>query len=721
MGAAADDGHVTSLCILRAARAPRPALAPLLGGLSTLLASLLLAASPAAALVIQVKGGAGTETVGVQPTFEALPLDGNGESLSGGPNAAKYNNPAGAPVMHSVNAYVIYWDPQDRYEGEWQGLIDRYMSDLSGASELGANDVFAVDTQYTDRTGRASAVTRFDGAYTDTAPYPGNGCTDKDLSLLPKEVACLTNAQVQAQLTQFIDNHGLTAGMGTLFFVLTPPGVGVCVAGEASESHCSQDDGKASAGGLCSYHSYYTNPRLGTVLYAAIPWTAGDTAGEFDFEPAEASGAVCQTGDWVEKEGAGGWEESTAPQEPNQIATTGPDGLYDEGLPDLIIGQMAAEQQNTITDPLLNAWQDRETLGAEEVGYENTDECRGFFLPKLNGTWKSQKHTEAGTASNQELGENHFFLLNDAFDLAALKLPYPGVPCLRGISLAPEFTAPPTVKSGEIVGFNGMESDISLDAGERFTASGEEKITYPTFTWDFGDGTPTVSGYAPGGGETTPSFCDEPWLNPCAASVFHSYQYGGVYNVTLTVTDVAGNTTSYTHAITVDGPPPPTPPPAEGGGPGGSGSGSGTGSSGGPGGSSILPAVPGPVASAAAVSSSLKQVLHGGLVVRYEVNEQVAGRFEVLLDAGTAHALKISGPVAANLPPGYARSLVIGKALLVTTKGGHSSVRIHFSKHVAARLRHVHSVTLTLRLIVHNAAASSPVSTSVLSTVVLHG
>jgi hypothetical protein len=716
MGVPADDGRVRLNRISRAAHAPGRAIAPLLAGL---LASLLLAAAPASALVIQVKAGAGTATVGVQPTFEAEPLDGNGESFVGGPNATNFNNPTGNPVMHSVNAYVVYWDPQDLYHGEWQGLIDRYMSDLSGASETGGNDVFTVDTQYTDLSGRASGQTRFDGAYTDTAPYPAAVCKDEYLPPLPEKVACLTDAQIQEQLHDFITVHNLQAGMGTLFFVLTPPGVGVCVAGEAKESHCSQDNGAASPGGFCSYHSYYADPRAGTVLYAAIPWTAGDFGGLFG----APSGDLCQTGGWVEKEGTNEYEESITPQEPNQLPGLGADGLYDEGLADLIVGQMGAEQQNTITNPLLNAWQDREKLGAEEVGYENTDECRGFFLPKGGGSWKKQKHTEAGNASDQEIGEGQFFLLNDAFDLAALKLPYPGVPCLRGIDLFPGFTAPPTVKSSEVVGFNGMESDISLDAGERFTAGGEEKITYSTFTWEFGDGSPNVSGYAPGGPESAPSFCDEPWLAPCAASVFHSYQYGGVYNVTLTVTDVAGNTATYTHPITVVGPPPPTPPPpVEGpGGPGsGSGSGAGAGAAGGSGGSSLAPVVPGPVATAAAVSSSIKQVVRGGLVVHYEVNEQVAGHFEVLLDAATAHRLKISGPVAGTLPPGFAKSLVIGKALLVTTKGGHSSVRIHFSKHIAARLRHARSVTLTLRLIVHNAASSSPVTTSVISTVVLH-
>ncbi len=56
-----------------------------------------------------------------------------------------------------------------------------------------------------------------------------------------------------------------------------------------------------------------------------------------------------------------------------------------------------------------------------------------------------------------------------------------------------------------------------------------------------------------------PPTCEAPWLSPCAASTFHSYQYGGTYSVTLTVTDVDGNKTSVTHEVTVVGPPPPAP------------------------------------------------------------------------------------------------------------------------------------------------------------------
>jgi hypothetical protein len=699
----------------RAAHAPARALALLLGAL---FASLLLAAAPAGAEVVKVETETGPRTIGLQPTSVAL-LAGQGKGVGGAPDAANFNNPAGSPVLHSVHAYVIYWDPepQDLYNDEWQALIDRYMSDLSQASEEGGNDVFTVDTQYTDLTGNATGKTQFLGAYNDTNPYPSTpGCKDKDIS--EAQITCLSDAQIQEQLHVFIGEHGLQAGMGTIFFLLTPPAVGVCVDSGASSSHCAQDNEAVSPAGFCSYHSYYSDPEAGTVLYAAIPWIAGDLGGILG----GPRSYMCQDGGWnIKAEEGGPLEKSETPQEPNQLPTIDPgDGTYDEGLGDLIIGQMASEEQNTITDPLLNAWQDKETLKGEEVAYENTDECRDWFLLVQGGSAKAQKHTEAGSLYNQTLGEGAFYV-NDAFNLAALKLSYPGIACMPGIKLDPAFTEPPAVNSGEIVGFNGMESIITLNAAEKFTA-GEEKLTYPTYTWNFGDGTPQVSGYAPGSSSENPpttTLCEAPWLPPCAASVFHTYQYGGVYEVTLTVTDTAGHTASVTKPITVAGPPPPAPPPPAPG-PGGPSSGSSGGAGGAGGSSSTTPAIPGPVATAATVSNSLKQVARSGLVVKYSVNEQVAGHFEVLLEAGVAHHLGITGRTATELPPGFPKSLVIAQALLVTTKGGHSSVRIRFSKRTAQRLRRAHSVKLTLRLIVHNATAQNPIFTKVMSSSVLH-
>jgi hypothetical protein len=119
------------------------------------------------------------------------------------------------------------------------------------------------------------------------------------------------------------------------------------------------------------------------------------------------------------------------------------------------------------------------------------------------------------------------------------------------------------------------------------------------------------------------------------------------------------------------------------------------------------------------VPQSLHNALHKGLVVRYSVNEQVAGRFEVLLSRATAQRLGISGPLATGLPAGSAPEIVIAKAVLVTTKGGHSSVHILFSKRTAARLAHAHKLALMLRLIVRNASGASPTTTTVISSTTL--
>ncbi len=751
----------------------------LLGG--TLLASCLSMAAlamPAHALVKEVE----VTKVGLQPREISHYLDGvtswngNGkiEPITNLP-AHSFNNTGGNPVMHSVSTYVIYWDPQrDYYHGDWQGLIDGFMANLAGAGGQLTN-TFAVDAQYTDVTNRPAAdSSTFLGAYTDTTPYPADACTDPNPLLLGAPLieerfpVCLSDGQIKTQLESFINEHGLRRGMGTIFYVLTPPGVAVCLDAGGATGHCSEFEGsikeiekgeeegteprnyKSYKDSFCSYHSAIGVGGEATILYAVIPWTAG---GEGDNHLANNEpGYDCQDGGFKpgtkpngeieERESPGEktpkekeefekkntqekreQEEAEAlglggahQQEPNQLLSIrSPDGGYDTGLADLIINQIATEQQNTITDPLLDAWQD-------SAGDEVTDECRNFFAPTPTGSEAAVPTTRAGTLANQALGEKDYYL-NDTFNLASLELAYPAIPCLNDVTLQPQFTAPVHANAGELVGFDGMESNITLDAAEKFNPKGGEESTYPTYSWDFGDGSPVVTGFAPGAPSTNApaTLCEEPWLSPCAASAFHSYQYGGIYQVTLTVTDTGGNTATVTEPITVVGPSPPSGP-----GPGaGSGAGPGTaapGSSGGPGGPGISSStIPRPVAAAAAVANSLKQVTRKGLLVRYSVNEQVAGRFEVLLGAASARRLGITGPIATGLPAGTAKSLVIGHALLVTTKGGHSSVRIKFGKSTAKHLRRAHKVTLMLRLVVRNAASRSPSFTTVLSTFVLHG
>jgi hypothetical protein len=121
-----------------------------------------------------------------------------------------------------------------------------------------------------------------------------------------------------------------------------------------------------------------------------------------------------------------------------------------------------------------------------------------------------------------------------------------------------------------------------------------------------------------------------------------------------------------------------------------------------------------PLVSASITSRSLRTVLRRGLVVRYSVDEQVAGHFEVLLATSIARRLGLHGPPARGLAKGAAPEKIIGKAILVTTMGGRDTVKIVFAKSTASRLRRLHRVSLMLRLVVRNASRRT---TTVLTSV----
>lgn len=722
------------------ARAATVALVLVVGAL----AAVALAPSRAGAQVVQSEG----VSAGVQSRSTAWPVSATGS----------FENPLGNPVVSASRVYAVYWDPGDRYHGDWQQVIDGFLRNLGSASGA-LSAVFSVDGQYTDAAGGHAAYdTSFGGAYTDTSAYPSAGCTDPQPLVEGDAVTCLTDAQIRAQLQSFVASHSLPTGMGAIYYVLTPPGVTACLGEGGASGHCSDYEGEPSAANpsyatsFCSYHSYIEGggepggPE--TVLYGVVPWTAGGL-GDFHLAAANRTAAYdCQAGGWEPApEVAEKQEAQPTQQEPNQVGL-GPDGSYDTGLADLIVGQMAVEQQNIVTDPLLNAWR-------TSSGMEATDECRNTFAPKLGGSSAAQEGTGAGTLYNQRIGEGNYYL-NDAYDLAATQLPYPAVPCVHGISLSPSFTTPEVVGAGELVGFDGMESDITLDSGTTY-ASGEALTAYPVYEWSFGDGT-SVKGYAPGAppaNSPNTSPCELPWVAPCAASAFHSYAYGGTYTVTLKVTDTGGNTATVSRSIRVVGPARPAPPPAPTGGStgggasttGGSGGSAGSGSavqtssgsktgaksgSGSNSGSSVSKSrrkkgsrlaagkpLPRPVATALPLSRSLRGALHDGLLVRYSVNQQVAGKFEVLIARRLARRLHLHGLDAKGLPRGSRPQTVIAERLLVTMRRAQGRLRIAFplaDRGPLSRLRHLR---LTLRLVVRNASRRKPKLTLVTTVVKL--
>jgi PKD repeat protein len=535
-----------------------------------------------------------------------------------------------------------------------QELTAGFMEEVGHASGSLEN-VFAVATQYRDSAGNAAFSTDFRGAYTDVDSLPASGgCSEG--------TPCLSDAQLRAELAHYITANELPAGLNPVgaptpvYFLFTPPGVNVCLGGAGESGHCSK--AKSAGAPICSYHSV-TTVNSTQVLYAVVPLNAT---------------SACQDGTGLL-------------QEPNKSEA------------DVVVNQVADEQIATTTDPLLNGWRD-ETGAKEEV----PDKCRNDF---------SVAEGSGGEEFNQTLERKYY--LNDEFDQAALFDPYPGNPCIHEVAVQPKFTEPNPVASGSPVTFNSTESVVDLGIAK--------------YRWDFGDGTTAEvnCGARTPTNHFGPAGCNESSGvgNPnSVASTVHRYTYGGTYTVTLTLTDDGENTASVSHEVSVVGPSrpapaPPVPTPAIE-----TTSASQIAASSAPAATNASPAAT-PIAATVKVvatqsvaSGSLTSVLKNGLTVHYSVNQQVAGRFEVLLASSIAKRIGLHGASATSLAQGTPAQTVIAKAILVTTKAGRSTYTIKFSKATAARLRRLHKVSLMIRLVVHNGTSST--ATTVLDTANLH-
>ena len=656
--------------------------------LAAMLTTLLFAASPAGAIVTTVEvAPSESRTFGVEPHA-------NKELFI--PFTEALQNQEDKPVMSHSNVYSIYWDPAvlrageaeaggrpGKYHGDWQELINTFLQGV-GAESGALGSVFALTAQYTGEGGASAAYSStFRGGIVDHNTYPTDGCTDP-AKAANGSFACFTDHQLRTELVKFIEANKLRAGPESIFYMLTPPGVTVCLDEGTVSGHCSDsskeellnpgsaEEEESYKHSFCSYHAVASTAGAETVLYASIPWTLNRFSMASD----------CQNGTGVI-------------QEPNQSGL-GPDGTYDHALPDVLINQIAAEQIAMVTDPQLNAWM------APLTNYEVPDQCRNWFEgpPVVTGSAGPDAHTKAGSLTNQSIGGRPYYL-NTEFNQAALYYDYPGIPCELHVNLVPAFTVPNPVKAGDVVTFDGAESDVALGQSADTTPL-SQPLRRAVFTWNFGDGT-AASG--PGYSETNPAA-------PLYASPTHAYTYGGTYEVTLTISDGGGNTATISHLVTVAGSPAPK---ESGAGAGGSAAGSGT-----PGSAAIVtPPVPTPVVAAAVISRTLHSATKGGVVVRYSVNEQVAGRFEVLLNSALARRLGISGSPAVGLPAGSAAQLVVAKAIIVTTTGGRGTVAIQFSKRTAQRLAKQRRVAFMLRMIVRNAASHPPASTTVLASFTL--
>ncbi|MGH6793716.1 MAG: hypothetical protein ACREDD_00950 [Methylocella sp.] len=211
---------------------------------------------------------------------------------------------SGGPIMPTVNLYAIYWAPPTLQNGTpvtlpvtYKRLQKRLLKDYP------QHGIGNITTQY-NQTGPTLYPTNdgdFNGDFfVDTSPYPASTCSDT-----ARPGNCITDANIQAEITKVMGIKGWVGELNNIFLVYTTDGEGSCV--DSSSTNCAYTQ-------YCAYHSFF-GPTAAPVIYANMPF--GDTS-------------ACQN-----------------------FGQPSPNG---DAVADAVTSTASHEITESITDPLLNAW-----------------------------------------------------------------------------------------------------------------------------------------------------------------------------------------------------------------------------------------------------------------------------------------------------------------------------------------------------------------------------
>src|SRR4051812_19962317 len=246
----------------------------------------------------------------------------------------------GGPVQRASAVYAIFWSPPGfAFPTGYSGLVSRYFTDVAHDSYLASN-VYSVPTQYYNGSGASKKFESYNVALkevvVDNKAFPKSGCKNYTLGDGTKSAACLTNAQIQKKLKSVIAAKNFPTGLGTNYFVFTPQGVASCK--KADSLNAGGCYNPLQYNGYCAYHSHL-GAGDNAVIYAHLPYSALQG---------------CASG-----------------QSPN-------------GNPaDAVLNNVAHEHNESMSDPLGNAWYDAS-------GREIADKCHLTFGTPRGATGSGQ-------------------------------------------------------------------------------------------------------------------------------------------------------------------------------------------------------------------------------------------------------------------------------------------------------------------------------------------
>ena len=191
--------------------------------------------------------------LGLIPTVNSQGRFGAQDVASGALTPVTYHGGAviAGGVAGGVTVHTIFWAPPGfQFQGSpgtgiptYEGMVQQFFTDAAAASTgasggtctTSACDMFTVLPQFAQ--GTTSGTPSAQGAYTihynsgtdsipDVQPYPS---TDQCASPNNATGACVTDAQVQAEVDRVIQSTGGTRGLHDLWYVFLPPNVDECI------------------------------------------------------------------------------------------------------------------------------------------------------------------------------------------------------------------------------------------------------------------------------------------------------------------------------------------------------------------------------------------------------------------------------------------------------------------------------------------------------------
>jgi hypothetical protein len=512
----------------------------------------------------------------------------------------------GGPVIHANETFAVSWDP---HRLDWQttrNSMEQFLKNVAVGSGSGSSP-FDLTGQYRDAGGRARYASLYGGGCVDFGQPGGSSCKfTSAIATGPGHNDAGSDCPVGGpnDFYQFPDGS------------FGPNANTTCITDDQIRSEVST---MVSEMGLIGRTQPGYTPLIvlrtptGVVdcLDAAGKVCSANGASQVQFCSYHAQTSVGGTVvNYVVQPWTATWPTPLSScDDPGVPAWPNPPSVEElaTGAADRMVSPLSQSELNAITDPGLNGWY---ALDGSEM---SDNGCIPF--PK--------------TLDLVTVGGTPYYLQREFNNAGAITSDPNALKCSPIVNLVPTFVVPSPINAGDVVAFDGSVTNSTM------------LVSQPDYVWSFGDGTSRTG-----------------------ASVVHQFAKGGVYTVTLKVTDRGGNVATYAQQVTVNGsggtPPPP------------------------PHHTSKFQA------RLALIPQGFRTLLRSGIALKVTSNEVAAGLTQITISRKDAKR--------AHLRTGRSSTVTIGRGTISGIKNGTIKLHLRLSRDMTKKLGRLKHLKLTVRL-----------------------